>query len=211
MKRLASSLLLVAAGGLAALIVCELVLRAVGYSSPRWYQPDPQLGWSLRPNVRGWFTGEGRSYVTINSAGQRDREHAVEKPEGVYRIAVLGDAYAEAMQVAFEDTYWAQLQGRLESCGFQPGKRIEILNFGVRDYGTAQAYLVLEKTAVRYRPDLVLLLFDNGNDVRDNSHALDRIRGRPYFRLDAQGELRLDDSFTSDEEFRRRASAGGAP
>ena len=57
------------------------------------------------------------------------------------------DAYAEAMQVPLESTYWAQLPGLLEGCGFQQGKRIETLNFGVRDYGTAQSYLVLEKTA----------------------------------------------------------------
>lgn len=206
MSRLRLRPLPLAAVAVGLFLLLELALRAVGYSWPRWYEPDPQLGWRLRPGASGWFTGEGRSFVRINSAGQRDREHALEKPADVYRIAVLGDAYAEAMQVALEDTYWAQLPQRLERCGFQPGKRIEVLNFGVRDYGTAQAYLVLERTAVRYRPDLILLQFDNGNDVRDNSHALDRIRGRPYFRLDAGGELRLDDSFTSDEEFRRRAA-----
>ena len=53
---------------------------------------------------------------------------------------MLGDAFSEAMQVALEDSYWAQLPERLESCGFRPGKRIEVLNFGVRDYGTAQAW-----------------------------------------------------------------------
>ena len=193
-------------GALAILVVLEFLLRAVGYSSVRWYAPDAQLGWVLRPDLSGWFTGEGRAFVSINSAGQRDREHSVEKPQGVYRIAVLGDAYAEAMQVALEDTYWAQLPQRLERCGFQPGKRIEVLNFGVRDYGTAQAYLALERIALRYRPDLVLLQFDNGNDVRDNSHVLDRVRGRPYFRFDAQGRLYLDDSFASEEGYRRRAS-----
>jgi hypothetical protein len=206
MKQVRIGLAALAGAALVLFLAVELLLRAMGYSYPRWYQPDPQLGWVLRPGVSGWFTGEGRSFVQINSAGQRDRERPMEKPEGVYRIAVLGDAYAEAMQVPLEDTYWAQLPGRLESCGFQPGKRIEVLNFGVRDYGTAQAYLVLQNSAVRYRPDLVLLQFDNGNDVRDNSRALDGIRGRPYFTLDEQGRLRLDDSFTSDEAYRRRTS-----
>jgi hypothetical protein len=189
------------------LLALELGLRAVGFGAVRWYAPDPHLGWVLRPNVSGWYTGEGRAFVSVNSAGWRDREHSVAKPEGVYRIVVLGDAYAEAMQVALEDTYWAQLPQRLEGCGFQHGKRIEVLNFGVRDYGTGQAYLALERAALRYRPDLVLLQFDNGNDVRDNSHALDRLRGRPYFRLDGEGRLYLDATFTSQERYRRLASA----
>jgi hypothetical protein len=201
-KRLSVALCLV----IAVLVALELGLRAVGYSSPAWYRADPQLGWALRPGVSGWFTQEGRSFVQINSAGQRDREHALDKPDGVYRIVILGDAYSEAMQVPLEDTYWAQLPARLESCGLRPGKRIEVLNFGVANYGTAQAYLVLERTAIRYRPDLVLLQFDNGNDVLDNSYALERERNKPFFRLDAQGGLRLDDSFSAG-----LARAGRAP
>jgi hypothetical protein len=207
MRCLPIRLLPTAAAVLAVLVACELVLRAIGYSWLQWYRPDPQLGWALRPGLSGWFSGEGRSFVQVNSAGQRDREHTVHKPENVYRIVVLGDAYSEAMQVALEDSYWAQLPKRLESCGFRPGKRIEVLNFGVREYGTAQAYLVLERTAVRYQPDLVLLQFSHGNDVRDNSYALDAIGGRPSFRLDAQGRLALDDSFTSAQAYVRRASS----
>jgi hypothetical protein len=192
--------------GLAAAITLELGLRAAGFNALQWYRADRHLGWTLRPNLSGWFSEEGRSFVRLNSAGLRDREHAVQKADDVYRIVVLGDAYSEAMQVTLADTYWAQLPGRLESCGFRPNKRIEVLNFGVRDYGTAQSYLQLERTALRYEPDLVLLQFSHGNDVRDNSHALDEVRGRPYFKLDGQGRLQLDASFTSTEPFARRAS-----
>jgi hypothetical protein len=170
MRSLPKSLALVAAAAVLLLGGLELFLRATGFSSPAWYQSDPILGWTLRPGASGWFSREGRAFVQVNSAGQRDREHSLEKPAGVYRIAVVGDAYAEAMQVPMESAYWAQLPGLLEGCGFQQGKRIEALNFGVRDYGTAQIYLMLEKTAIRYAPDLVLLQFDH--DVRDNSHAL---------------------------------------
>lgn len=203
---LRARLLVVTMSAAAALVCLELVLRAAGFSAPAWYRPDPLLGWALRPGVSGWYSAEGKAFVQVNSAGQRDREHPLEKPAGVYRIAVLGDAYAEAMQVAAGEIYWAQLPRLLEGCGFQRGKRIEVLNFGVRDYGTAQSYLVLEKTALRYRPDLVLLQFDNGNDVRDNSHALDTIKDRPFFRLDGQGGLRLDTAFAA----RERGYAGRA-
>ena len=187
-----------------ALAGLELFLRATGFSSPVWYQSDPVLGWTLRPGASGWYNREGRALVQVNSAGQRDREHALQKPAGVYRIAVLGDAYAEAMQVPMESTYWAQLPGLLGSCGFQQGKRIEVLNFGVRDYGTAQIYLTLERTAIRYAPDLVLLQFDH--DVRDNSPALDPIRDRPFFRLEADGGLRLETPANPGQSYVGRSS-----
>ena len=196
-------------GGLAALALLaggELLLRALGYSAPQWLQADPRLGWTLRPGVRGWFTDEGRAFVTINSAGQRDRERTLDKPQGVFRIVVLGDAYSEAMHVPLEKTYWSLLGERLEACRFARGRRIEVLNFGVRGYGTAQAYVMLEKRALGYRPDLVLLQFTNGSDVRDNSFALDPRKLRPFLMLDAQGRPRMDYSFVSSPAFVRRAS-----
>jgi hypothetical protein len=210
MKRLAASLAFICASTLVALLGFELLLRAIGYSAPIWNEADPQLGWRLRAGVQARYTGEGDAFVSINAAGWRDRDHALEKPADVYRIVVLGDSYAEARQVPVEKAFWALLPRELERCGFQSGKRIESLNFGVSGYGTAQEYLVLEARAGRYRPDLVLLQFTNGNDVRNNSRELEPEAQRPYFSLEAGAAagyaLRLDDSFASSDEFTRRAS-----
>jgi hypothetical protein len=206
MKRRIVQLIIVAASVATVLLAAELALRAAGYASLAWYRADPVLGWTLRPGLSGWFTEEGRAFVRVNSAGQRDRPRAVDKPQDVYRIAVLGDAFSEGMQVPLDRTYWALLPERLASCGFQPGKRIEVLNFGVRGYGTAQSYLMLQTVAIRYQPDLVLLQFTNGNDVRDNSFALDPGKDRPFFMLDEQGSLLFNDSFRSAAAYARRAS-----
>ncbi len=207
MKRVALSLLLIAVSTLVGLAMVEGLLRLGGFQSPIWFGPDRELGWALRPHARGWHTGEGRAWVQINSAGQRDdREHAADKPHDVYRIAVLGDSYAEAMQVDVGNAFWRVLQEELSSCSFRPGMKIEVVNFGVSGYGTAQEYLALESRAAPYRPDLVLLAFTNGNDVRNNSPALESERDRPFFRLAPKG-LALDDSFARTGEFRRRSSA----
>jgi lysophospholipase L1-like esterase len=175
----------------AALVLGELMLRAIGFSHPTWYQPHPELGWTLRPGAAAWFTGEGRAWVEINDQGRRDAGATRDKPNGVYRIAVLGDSYSEAMQVARDETYWAQLPQYLRACGFAGDRKVEVLNFGVSGYGTGQQYLVLESSALGYRPDLVLLQFTNGNDVKDNSALLDEEQGRAYFRLEG-GQLRAD-------------------
>jgi len=159
------------------------------------------------PGFEVWFAREGRAYVQVNSAGLRDQEHSIDKPESVYRIAVLGDSAAEALQVEVKDTFWWLLQEKLARCAFQPGKRVEVINFGVSGFGTAQEYLMLESVAIRYRPDLVLLEFNGGNDVRNNSIALEPEKIRPFFLFDRRGELALDASFAATAGFRRRSSA----
>ena len=101
-------------------VLAEGTLRVAGFSYPNFWQPDPVTGSSLRPGMEGWQRDEGRAYVKISAQGLRDREHSISKPAGTYRIAVLGDSYAEAMQVDVERTFWSLLPKRLASCGFAP-------------------------------------------------------------------------------------------
>ena len=206
MKRLAIPVALLLGSALFALAAFEIVLRVVGYSAPIWFEPDPRLGWRMRPGFSAWYTQEGRGFVRANAEGMRDRDHLLDKPADVYRIAVLGDSYAEARQVEREQAFWALLPDELAACGFQPGKKLEVLNFGVSGYGTAQQYLVLQTMAIRYSPDLVLLQFTNGNDVRNNSFALEPEKDRPFFMLGADGALRIDESFASSPGFVSRSS-----
>jgi hypothetical protein len=200
LKRLAGNAALVVGAVLVSLALGELALRALRFSNPSFWLPDELTGARLRPGIEGWSHGEGEAFVKINSRGLRDREHAMPKPPGVYRIAVLGDSYAEALQVELEDTFWWRLAERLQACAFQPGKRIEAVNFGVSGYGTAQQLLTLRHRAWDYSPDLVLLAFFPGNDVRDNSLALEGKNNRPYFVL-REGELALDASFIREPRF----------
>ena len=191
---------------LAAIIIAgELGLRATGFSAPIWYQPDPQLGWSMRPGAHGWFTKEGRAYAQVNPAGFRDRVHPLDKPQGTYRIAVLGDSVVEAFQVDMKAAFWWQLQDKLRDCSALRGREVEVMAFGVSGYGTAQHALLLESTAARYQPDLVLLAFA-ANDLRNNSARLEPENERPFFLLDGEG-LRLDASFAARPKFASRLSA----
>ena len=188
------------------LIVAEGLLRAFGFSVPLYYEPDPRLGWILRAGASGWYTDEGRAFLQVNSVGMHDREHQAAKPEGVYRIVVLGDSYSEAKQVPIDSTYWFLLPDHLARCGFQAGKTAEVLNFSVSGYGTAQELILLQVLAARYQPDLVLLQFTGSNDVKNNSRSLEPGKHRPFFVLNADGRLELDDSFASQPSFRRVVS-----
>ena len=199
-------LAVVAASVVVGLVIFEVCLRAVGYTYPVFYEPDAARGYALRPGMQGWYRREGRAYVRINSDGLRDREHAKEKPANTLRIAVVGDSYAEAFQVEQEKAFWAVLERKLADCPALAGRRVEVINFGVSGYGTAQELLTLRERVWQYSPDVVLLALTTNNDVADNSRALKLTDEIPYFVL-REGRLVEDDSFRDSSSFRLRNSA----
>ncbi len=189
----------------AGLVIFELFLRAVGFTYPIFYQPDASRGYSLRPGMEGWYRKEGEAFVRINSDGLRDREHSKEKPADTLRIAVVGDSYAEAFQVAQEKAFWSVMERSLGDCPTLAGRRVEVINFGVSGYGTAQELLTLRGRVWEYSPDVVLLAVTTNNDVLDNSRALKLTDEIPYFTL-REGQLVLDNSFRDARSFRLRDS-----
>jgi len=203
MKR---NFLLLAASLFIAFLLAEVILRVMGFSYPNFYRYDIHTGAALRPGAEGWWQEEGEDYVRINRQGMRDdRDVAVQKPPGAYRIAVLGDSYAEALQVDVSRTFWRLLESKLSTCGFASGKRIEVLNFGVSGYSTAQQLITLRERVRPYSPDLVLLAFLSGNDVRDNSKEIAGAYPRPYFLLE-NGRLIEDLSFREHWIFKLKSS-----
>ena len=176
-----------------ALLLAELTLRPLGISYPQLYEPDEYCGSRLRAGAAGWWSTEGRSFVRISSAGLRDREYSAEKPPDTFRVAVLGDSFAEALQVPVEQTFWAVAEQRLAACTALNGKNVEFINFGVSGYGTAQELLMLRHRVWQFEPDLVLLAVCH-NDLQDNSSRLGAREPKPYYEL-CDGHLVLDTSF----------------
>lgn len=177
-----------------ALAICELGLRLIGFSYPNFYISDDYTGSRLRPRAEFWYRDEGEAYVRINSDGLRDREHDEVKPAGTIRIAILGDSQAEAKQVPLEMTFWSHLEHELESCRALGNDKVEVLNFGISGFGTAQELLMLRHRVWKYDPDIVLLTVTTGNDVRNNSVVLEPGKRKPFFHL-RNGDLVLDESF----------------
>jgi hypothetical protein len=85
------------------------------------------------------------------------------------------------LQVPMEQTFWHLLESKLASCPAFAGRQLEVLNFGVSNYGTAQELLALRTRVWAYAPDMVVLAFTPGNDMHNNSRALERDDLRPYF------------------------------
>ena len=204
-RNLRKKLLLIVFGLLMGLLMSEVFLRVIGYSYPLFYTTDYYRGYALRPGMWGRYQREGGSDVVINSDGLRDREHAKAKPAGTVRIAVLGDSFTEAMHVPLEQTYWSVLERKLQDCNAFSGKRVEVINFGVSGYGTAQELMTLRQKVWDYSPDIVMLAFTTYNDVYDNSRVLSKTQDIPYF-FYQDGELVYDASFRESRVYRQRES-----
>lgn len=185
-----------------ALLIGEAGLRLLGYSNPNYYQYDLDLGNALLPGAEGLQQKEGKAYIKINSDGLRDVDHKIKKTDDVLRIAILGDSYAEGMQVPMEQLFWKIFEKKLSECTLAK-PNVEVINFGVSGYGTARELLMLKKKVWKYNPDVVLLAFLTGNDVRDNSKALNKVNYVPYFNLE-NGQLVLDESYRADPSFNLR-------
>lgn len=188
---------------LAGLGLVEIGLRLFDYSRPPFYRYDAETGTSHRPGTGGWYEREDLIKIRINSNGLRGPEIPVAKPSGVFRIAILGDSFAEGFQVTYEARFSKVMEDALAASCVPPGKRVEVLNFGVSGYGQAREILMMRHRAAAYSPDLVLVLFHGGNDFRNNTQEMERNPFNPYF-VFSGGQLVLDRSNLESAAFRRK-------
>lgn len=158
--------LAVAAGGLLlALAAAELVVRIAGVApeiSPVrrgriQLSDNPRLVFEPVPGMVVEEAGLWEAYAgRANRLGYRSPERPAAKPPGTFRIVVLGDSIAEGLGVdAIEETFPAQLERRLREAGHP----VEVLNFAVTGYNTAQEVETLAARALAFEPDLVLLAY----------------------------------------------------
>lgn len=206
-KKVVFKLLFVLIGIFLGAIVGEIGLRVIGYSTPEFYAVDETRGYALAPSVKGLYRKEGRTYVEINSDALRDIEHSVQKPENTLRIAVIGDSYAEALQVDLNEIWWRIMQDKLNSCAYFDRNKVEVINFGVSGYSTAQEYITLKEKVWKYSPDVVILAITTNNDITDNYRPFKKTE-IPYF-VFKDNELVLDDSFKNSAKFRFENSVIG--
>jgi GDSL-like Lipase/Acylhydrolase family len=146
---------------------------------------DPELGWTLRPDVVGLGSdGPSQADVRTNALGFRDVEHA-EKVAGVARVAVLGDSFVFGSGVRQDEALTYQLAALL-------GPTFEVINLGVPGYGTDQALLTLRRWGPLLAPDVVLAGFF-WNDVMENASGEIYGMQKPRFVLE-NGDERGDKS-----------------
>lgn len=154
---------------------------------------DAELGWIGNPDSVSYRRFEhGLIRFGFNSEGFRDLPHR--RNTGglpLKRIALIGDSFTESAQVELHKTFTSRLKDLLND---DPKEYWEVQNFGVSDFGTAQELMVLERFALDYEPDLVILQVFPLNDITNNSLSAAYVSSRqdtyrPY--------LDPDDNFQS--------------
>lgn len=104
-----------------------------------------------------------------NALGFRDRDHALAKSPGTFRVAIIGDSIALGQGVRADEAFARVLEARLRRSGIDA----EVVLFAVTGYSTAQEFSLLD-TAFRYRPDLVVWAYalnDPADPVFDNANG----------------------------------------
>jgi hypothetical protein len=184
------------------LLVAEAGVRLFGfrpifsvYSKPSiFWTYHPLLGWAHEPGSVGTYVGpkpyplEYSAEVRINSLGLRGPEVPARAP-GALRLMFVGDSMVAAFEVPYERSF-AQLTGA--RLGESLGVPVQVINAGVRGYGTDQTYLWFREQGRELDPDAVVLVY-SANDARDNIevHRMRRPFGKGVFRLGPTGELEL--------------------
>jgi lysophospholipase L1-like esterase len=151
-----------------------------------WYRPDEVVGYGLEPNQQGrWISPVAQGSYHINRQGfNNEHEYTEAREPGLYRVAVLGDSFVEAFQVQRGQRFFDLLETKLKAEGLDT----EVYTFGASGYGTGQEMLLLDSEVLRYRPDLVLVVFVE-NDLNDTACVLPQSGDEPCFKLDEQGQL----------------------
>jgi hypothetical protein len=173
-RELLAGAVLVGAGIMLAVAMLEIGVRWLHLVPDRFWEPDAVLGVKLIPGDHGWWTQEDREFVVpvqINRQGLRDVEHEYAKAPDVFRVLVIGDSFVEAMHVPLDATFGRLLEQQLNVDG--AARHVEVVSAGVSGYGTASELLYFQHHGKRYQPDLVVLSFYPGNDVKNNSPSLE--------------------------------------
>lgn len=153
-----------------ALLFGEIFLRLLAPQAimPRYITGTP---YGVRGNIPGAVYAHSTPDVyvryRINAQGMRDdRTFPETKPAGICRIAMLGDSYFVGYELDLNQTFQHQLEARLNADGY----KVEVLNFAVSGFGTAESLRAYQAKARLFHPDLVLMEWQV-TDYDDNFRA----------------------------------------
>jgi lysophospholipase L1-like esterase len=154
----------VVASAVAFLLLAEAVIRLEALiKGGRIWTPDKRLYVQHIPNTSFRNVGYYKEYSAkgrVNNWGFIGKDRSIDKPEGSYRIIVVGDSFTEAVQVDSDKNYCSLLETLL-------GQRYEVINTGLSDYSPKLEYMYLREKLVHFGPDRIMLqLF--ANDVHDD-------------------------------------------
>jgi len=102
-------------------------------------------------------------YARYNKHGYRDYEYNLQKPEGIFRVLVLGDSQTFGHGIKnLKDTWVKKLEGKLQKEGRNAS--IEVLNISGPGWNSDTHLYELFKNGFKFNPDLIILAYYH-NDI----------------------------------------------
>ena len=135
----------------------------------------PGLGWRFRPGAEVVWTNDINYWTRSrsNSIGFLDKEPAIPKPPGTFRIMVIGDSMVQAVEVSLEQRLQIGLEQLLQR-DF-PQRKFDVVAQGYSGTGQANQLPFFERFNDQLKPDLLVLVVAT-NDLANNSPLLEAIR-----------------------------------
>lgn len=198
-----------------ALAALALALVAANWAIERFYpirtfvyRLDDELLYTTVPGrervlVMDERVGGASIWIRIGNRGFRGAD--LEPADGRPRVAVYGDSFVMASNVAASETFVVRLGEHLSD---RYGVEVQTVNAGVTGYGPDQACLKLEREVDELAPSLVVFVLCATNDFGD-------LLRNKLFRIDEEGGFErfhptfgkavLDDFAQKEAESRRPA------
>jgi len=139
-----------------------------------FWRRDESLGWSNIPNASGHFTnGAFDGQVHFDAFGNRMNAARETRVAGYQNIFFLGDSTTASLEVDDDETVPALLEQALR----RRGRRVNVINLGVRGYGTDQSVRKALELSRSLPPEEIIYMYVE-NDTWDNNVL--REAGRKY-------------------------------
>lgn len=136
--------------------------------------------------------GEIRYPLITNSLGFKDASTRDVPPKSASRrVLIIGDSFAEAIGMRFEDSF----AGLLQRAGQQRGDKVEFLNAGVASYSPSIYYRKVKYLIESGLHFDEVLLFSDASDVTDEATSYFCIDDDPQYRSycqSAEGSMQPD-------------------
>lgn len=176
-----------------ALVLAEVAARRIFPFFQSWTPPpdsasqtecgptvqfDENVGWWTKPHLDCIELAERSVRFRTNSLGFRSAREFGPKPEGIMRIAVLGDSFTFGALVTGEETYASLLERAVPMA--------ETVNFGLGGGGPDQLLVALRYKGMTLQLDALIVAPSVENIERVLMTERDG-RPKPYFTLGAGG------------------------
>ena len=156
------------------IVIIELGLRLFNYLHPTsvFHREDYN-------QYRGVPLSDNYGYQ-LNSQGFKDVEYAKDKTQGTYRIVGVGDSFTFGVP-PYPYNFLTLLEDSLNAMPALPP--VELINMGISSTGPPDYLALVTDEVLALKPDMVLLSFFIGNDIKESSRDPQKRSIFSYFYL----------------------------